>query len=76
MVELIVYLIVIGIVLAVLFYGSVFFITGVAYGYWGLSIGMAPVVWLILLIGMIVGLVCAIKNAIKAVKLIHGKRGA
>ena len=52
MLELIFYLAAIVIILTVLFYASMFFIAGIAYGYWGLSIAMAPVVWLILLVGM------------------------
>jgi len=74
--ELIIYLIIIGIALVVLFYGSVFFVAGLAYGYWGLSIGMAPVVWIILIIGMLVGLICAVKNALKAAKKINSKGGS
>lgn len=75
MLELIFYLAAIVIILTVLFYASMFFIAGIAYGYWGLSITMAPVVWLILLVGMLTGLVCTVKNAIKEVKILHGKGG-
>ena len=75
MLELILYLLVIGVALTVLSYASIFFIAGIAYGYWGLSIAMAPVVWLILLAGMLIGFVCAVKNAIKAVKILYGKGG-
>lgn len=68
MIELIIMLIILGVVLYLIVYGSVFFIAGVAYGYWGLSIGMAPVLWLFMIIGTIVGFVIALKNAIKAAK--------
>ena len=74
MFEIIIFLIVVGIFLAIVIYGSVFFMIGMAYGYWGLSIGMAPIVWIILLIGLIVGFVVALKNAIKAIKELYGKK--
>ena len=74
MFEIIIFLIVVGIFLAIVIYGSVFFMIGMAYGYWGLSIGMAPIVWIILLIGLIVGFVVALKNAIKAIKEVYGKK--
>ena len=70
--------IILGIILFVIFlyillYGSVFFVAGVAYGYWGLSIGMAPILWLFMIIGAIVGLCVSIKNAIKAIKYMKVK---
>lgn len=68
MIELIIMLIILGVALYIIVYGSVFFIAGVAYGYWGLSIGMAPVLWLFMIIGTIVGFIIALKNAIKAAK--------
>jgi len=52
---------------------SLFFIAGVAYGYWGLSIGMAPILWLFMIIGTIVGFVIALKNAIRAAKALKIK---
>lgn len=52
----------------IIVYGAIFVVTGVAYSYWGLSIGMAPVLWILMSIGVLVGLVCAIKNAIKAAR--------
>lgn len=75
MIELIITLIILVVILVILVYGSIFFVTALAYAYWGLSIGMAPVVWIILLTGMAVGFVCAVKNAVKAVRKLHGKRG-
>lgn len=68
MIELIIMLVVLCVAFYVIVYGSVFFIAGVAYGYWGLSIGMAPVLWLFMIIGTIVGFVIALRNAIKAAK--------
>lgn len=53
--------------------GSVFFIAVMAYGYWILSIGMALVLWILMSIGVIVGLVGALKNAFKAAGDIQGK---
>lgn len=73
MIELIIMLIILGVALYVIVYGSVFFIAGVAYGYWGLSIGMAPILWLFMLIGTIVGFVIALKNAIRAAKALKIK---
>ena len=72
--EIILFLILIGIFLAIVIYGSVFFMIGMAYGYWGLSIGMAPVMWLIFGIGLIIGFVMAVRNAIKALKIVYGKK--
>ncbi len=68
--------IIIGLVLIILFcyavfYGSVIFVIGLVYGYWGLSIGMAPVVWLIFIVGMIAGFIIAFRNAIKAIKTVY-----
>lgn len=68
MIELIIMLIILAVALYIIVYGSVFFIAGVAYGYWGLSIGMAPVLWLFMIIGTIIGFIIALKNAIKAAK--------
>lgn len=68
MIELIIMLVVLCVAFYIIVYGSVFFIAGIAYGYWGLSIGMAPVLWLFMIIGTIVGFVIALKNAIKAAK--------
>lgn len=61
-------------VLYVIGYGVLFFIGGMAYGYWGLSIVMAPILWLLMIIGAVVGFIHAIKNAIKAIQAV--KRGA
>lgn len=71
--EIIIGLILLVIALYIVVYGSVFFIIGMAYGYWGLSIGMAPVLWLLMGIGAIVGLFCAMKNAVKAAKSMKRK---
>ncbi len=73
MIELIIMLIILGVALYVIVYGSVFFIAGVAYGYWGLSIGMAPILWLFMIIGTIVGFVIALKSAIRAAKALKIK---
>lgn len=73
MLELIIGLILLVIAFYVIVYGSVFFIAGMAYGYWGLSIGMAPVLWILMGIGAVVGFVCAIKNAFRAIRAMHGK---
>lgn len=53
--------------------GLFFFILVMAYGYWVLSIGMAPVLWILMSIGAIVGLIGALKNAFKAAREIQGK---
>lgn len=71
--------IIIGIIILILFggeiaFGAFFFVAGLAYAYWGLSIGMAPVVWILLIIGLIIGFVIAIKNAILAVIQVYGRR--
>ena len=68
--------IIIGLVLIILFcyavfYGSVIFVIGLVYGDWGLSIGMAPVVWLIFIVGMRAGFIIAFRNAIKAIKTVY-----
>ena len=73
--EFIIGLILIGFFLMMVIYGAIFFVLAMAYGYWGLSIGMAPVLWLIMLIGAINGLVCAIRNAFKAVSVIRAEKG-
>lgn len=66
--------IIILIYLVIIIYGSVIFVMGMAYGYWGLSIGMAPVLWLLMFIGGIVGLLCATKNAFKAARAIKAEK--
>ncbi len=71
--EIIIFLVLIGIFLAIVIYGSVFFMIGMAYGYWGLSIGMAPVMWVIFGVGLIIGFIMAVRNAIKALKIVYGK---
>lgn len=73
MIELILILIVLVVAIYIIAYGSIFFIAGIAYGYWGLSIGMAPVLWLLMIVGTIVGFVVALKNAIKAARAIRVK---
>lgn len=72
--EIIIALILIAIFLAIVIYGSVFFVMGMAYGYWGLSIGMAPVLWILMIIGALIGFVCAARNAIKAAKAIKAEK--
>lgn len=73
MIELIIGIVLLVIALYIVVYGSIFFIAGMAYGYWGLSIGMAPILWLLMIIGALVGLVCAFKNAIKAARELKRK---
>ena len=73
MIELIIVLVVLAIGITIVVYGSVFFIAGMAYGYWGLSIGMAPVLWILMSIGAIVGLIGALRNAFKAAREVQGK---
>ena len=73
MIELIIMLVILAVAIYAIVFGSVFFIAGVAYGYWGLSIGMAPVLWLFMVIGTIVGFVIALKNAIRAAKAMKTK---
>lgn len=73
MIELIIGIVLLVIAIYFVVYGSIFFIAGMAYGYWGLSIGMAPILWLLMGIEALVGLVCAFKNAIKAARELKGK---
>ena len=68
MVELIFFIFAFAIVL----YASLF-IAGLGYLYWALSIGMAPVLWILMGIGAIAGFFGAIKNAFKAMKAVRGK---
>jgi len=70
MIELIITLFIIYVVLLVFFYGFIFFSAGIAYAYWGLSIIMAPISWIFMIVGMIVGLLGAVKNAVKAIKAV------
>ena len=73
MIELIVMLIVLGVYFYIIVYGSVFFVATVAYGYWGLSIGMPPILWLFIVIGVVAGFFVAFKNAVKAAKTLRKK---
>ena len=57
-----------GVLLVIIVYGFLFFMVLIGYSYLGLSIVMAPIVWLLLFVGLIVGLVITIKNAYKAAK--------
>ena len=68
MIELAIILLVLGVAFYAIVYGSLFFIAAVAFGYWILSIGMAPVLWVLMLVGTVVGFVIALRNAIKAGK--------
>ncbi len=74
MIELIIILVVLALFLCFVIYGSIFFMIGMTYGYWGLSIGMAPIVWIIFIIGLVVGFIIALKNAIIALKSVYGKK--
>ena len=69
--EAIIVLILIVLFCYAVFYGAIFFVIGMVYGYWGFSIGMAPVVWLIFALGMIAGFIVALRNAIKAIKKVY-----
>ena len=75
MVEIVIGIILIILVCVLIFYGVIFFVMGTGYGYWGLSIGMGPILWLLMGIGLIVGFICAAKNAIKAAKAMKDKKG-
>lgn len=70
---IIIILIIVAVALYALLYGAMFFIAAIAYGYWGVSVGMAPVMWLIMLISTIMGFFIALKNAIKAVKTLNAE---
>ena len=72
--EIIIGLIFAFLILALIAYGAYFLMLGLAYGYWGFSIGMAPVVWLIFIIGACIGFFVALKNAFKALKMVYGKK--
>lgn len=71
--EIIVAIVIIVIVIMIIYNIALALITGIAYGYWWLSIWMAPVFWLLISIGAIVGFISAIKNAFKAVKAMREK---
>ncbi len=73
MFEIIIALVFIVIGLCIIFYGSVFFIAAMGYAYWGFSIGMAPVLWILMFVGFFIGLVCAIRNALKAIRATYRK---
>ncbi len=74
MVELILWIsgicIVIGVYVLILYLISM----GIVYGYWGLSIGMAPVLWFLMIVGALIGFLHVIRNAIKAVKAVRDER--
>lgn len=72
--EIIIALILIVFFLVIVIYGAVFFVMGMAYSYWGLSIGMAPVLWLLMIIGAVVGFICAARNAFKAARAIKSEK--
>lgn len=73
MIEAILIFIVLVIAFYAIVYGAIFFVGGVAYGYWGLSIVMAPVLWILMIIGTFTGFICAVKNAIKAARAIKNR---
>ncbi len=68
MIQLIVTVILIVIAIYIILYGAIFLVAAMAYGYWGFSIGMAPVLWLLMLIGATVGFAGAVKNAFRAIR--------
>ena len=74
MVELLLWIfgicIVIGVYVLILYLISM----GIVYGYWGLSIGMAPVLWFLMIVGALIGFLHIIRNAIKAVKAVRDER--
>lgn len=74
--KVIIALIAAGFILTAVLYGSIFFMIGMGYGYWGLSIGMAPVLWLVMLAGVTVGFVCAVKNAWRAAVAVRAETRA
>ena len=57
--------------------GLIIFTVILGLVYWGLSIGMAPILWLMFGIGLLIGLFKAIRNAFKAFGMVRtGKRGS
>ena len=52
----------------IIFFGMVWFAFGMSFLYWILSIGMAPVLWVLMIVGTAEGGVCATKNAVAALK--------
>ena len=50
------------------FYALAYLTFGVPYGYWGLSIGMAPLLCGVMIIGAMIGFVITMKNLVKVVK--------
>lgn len=57
----------------IIFFGGMFAVGIIAYVYMGLSVGMAPALWVFMIIGAIIGLICTIKSAYKAIKAIKIK---
>lgn len=74
MIEIIVMIILIAIAVYVIALCSALFIGGIAYSYWGLSIGMAPVLWILMGIGVMIGLISILKNAFKAARDVQRTR--
>lgn len=72
--EFILGLILVVICLIIVIYVAVLAVRTIAYCYWGLSIGMAPVLWLLMIIGAAVGFVCAARNALKAARAIKAEK--
>jgi len=52
---------------------SIYVLIGIAYAYLGLSIGMAPVFWVILIIGAVTGFIGAIQNAFEAARAVRAQ---
>lgn len=72
--DIILILILIVICLIIVIFAAVLVVSAIAYCYWALSIGMAPVLWLLMIIGAVVGFVCAVRNALKAARAIRDEK--
>lgn len=68
MIQFIIEIILLLLAIYLLVMGATFITTVMSFAYWLLSILMTPVFLLIMIIGAIVGLVCSVRNAIKALK--------
>ncbi len=58
-------------VIALLLYLAIFLVMGLAYAYWGLSILVAHILWLLIVVGALIGFFSAVRNAVKASRALH-----
>lgn len=68
---IIIVLFLVGITIQILFCTFV----GMAYGYWGVSVIGAPILWILLIISALIGAIGAIRNAFRAANIVYRKGG-